>query len=270
MKKMLLAFQFLTVVPVRVGGDIADRDVAGSAVFFPLVGAFQGLLTAAAAALMLRVFPPDVAAGFSLVVLTLSNGGFDLDGLADTADALAIKPSGDEAADRAKRLTVMKDSAVGTMGVIALTMTLLLKYLLIRLLLAEAPLQAACAILFLTPAVARWLTVPVMYHGTPARQDGLGKIFIEHVGAGSVVVSTGFVFLLYFSAHLMCAERISAAGVVARCVLSLAVLYSFGLAAVSFFRRRFGGLTGDHFGALTEITEIFFLLAGYAWLPRSI
>jgi adenosylcobinamide-GDP ribazoletransferase len=119
------------------------------------------------------------------------------------------------------------------------------------------------------PVISKWMTVPAMYHGVSARKDGLGKIFIEHTGAGSVLAATGIVLLLFLPVSFLHIGT-SAAGGVGLWALSLTVFYVFGLSAISFLTKRFGGLTGDHFGALTEISEILFLLAGYTWLPRSI
>ena len=66
------------------------------------------------------------------MILIVSNGGFHLDGLADTFDALSVKSSGDHAADRERRLRVMKDSTTGAIGVIAIVMTMLLKFLFLN------------------------------------------------------------------------------------------------------------------------------------------
>jgi adenosylcobinamide-GDP ribazoletransferase len=269
MKKLFLALQFLTIVPVKVSGSITEKDIAGSAAFFPVVGAVQGLLTVVPAFLLIKVFPADITAGLALVALVVSNGGFDLDGLADTADGMAVKSSGDPEEDRQKRLTVMKDSSTGAMGVTALIITLLLKFLLMQRLLSDFPVQSAVAVLFLMPVISKWITVPAMYHGISARKDGLGKIFIEHTGAGSVLISTGIVLALVLAVSFLSVGS-AAASSVGLCVLTMAAFYFFGRLAVLFLTKRFGGLTGDHFGALTEISEILFLLAGYAWLQHSI
>jgi adenosylcobinamide-GDP ribazoletransferase len=269
MRQMLLAFQFLTIVPVRVSGDITEKDVAGSAAFFPLVGAFQGILTAVPAYLLMKVLPADIAAGLALLFLILSNGGFDLDGLADTADALAVKSSGDAEEDRTRMLSVMKDSSIGAMGVIALIMTILLKFVLMQRLLSDFPSLVVCSIFFLMPAFSKWITVPAMYHGSSARKDGLGKVFIEHTGAGSVAISTVIVIALSLPVSLGLISLSLVSGLVLS-ALAVIVFYLFGLLAVKFLMKKFGGLTGDHFGALTEISEIIFLLAAYIWLQRSI
>ena len=83
--------------------------------------------------------PKDVAAGLAVFCLILTNHGFDLDGLADTFDGLAVKSSGDPEKDRAKRLLVMKDSATGAAGVMAIAVVLLLKFVLVKAILGELP-----------------------------------------------------------------------------------------------------------------------------------
>jgi adenosylcobinamide-GDP ribazoletransferase len=269
MRQVLLAVQFLTIVPVKVKGDITEQDVAGSAAFFPLAGALQGLLTALPAVLLMKVLPTDIVAASALLFLIISNGGFDLDGLADTADALAVKSSGDAERDRSKRLSVMKDSSSGAIGVIALMMAILMKFVLMQRLLADYSTFSAAAIFFLMPVFSRWATVPVMYHATSARKDGLGRIFIEHTGAASLIISTGIVVLLSLLVSWL--NLISAAFVslIEFCAVSLIAFYLFGILSIKFLSGRFGGLTGDHFGAMTEISENLFLLAAYVWLRQT-
>lgn len=264
-KKMLLAFQFCTIVPVRVSGPVTEEEIAASAVFFPLVGAFQGLMTAIPAFLLMKVFPPDVTAGLTVLCLILTNGGFNLDGLADTFDGLAVKSSGDVETDRARRLLVMKDSATGAIGVIALILTILLKFVLMARLLSGFPTLGAAVLFFLMPVFSRWINVPVMYHGRPARNDGLGSIFVGHVGPDVLGLSTGIVVLLILPAAALNPIGSSPMNVAVLCASFCAGLYILGLPAVKFLTKRFGGLTGDHFGALTEVSEVLFLMAAYIW-----
>jgi adenosylcobinamide-GDP ribazoletransferase len=270
MRQLLLAFQFLTIVPVKVPGKITDQDVAGSAAFFPLVGAFQGLATSISAVLLMKVFPADITAGLTLFFLILSNGGFDLDGLADTLDALAVKSSGDPENDRTRRLIVMKDSTTGAMGVVALSVTILLKFVLMRRLLSDFPILPAAVLLFLMPVFSKWINVPAMHHGVSARNNGLGRMFIEHAGRGCVLASTTIVISLCVIVASLGLMRVSPGTLLKFCLLLFAAFYLFCLLAVQFLTKRFGGLTGDHFGAVTEISEILFLLAGYVWLQHSI
>jgi adenosylcobinamide-GDP ribazoletransferase len=267
---VLLAFQFCTIVPVNVSGDVTAKEIAASAAFFPLVGAFQGLLVAVAAFLLAKVVPPDVVAALALLCLILTNGGFDLDGLADTFDALAVKSSGDVERDRAKRLSVMRDSATGAIGVIALIMTLLLKFILMRRFLSDFSIFTAGAIFILMATFSKWISVPVMYHGVSARKEGLGKIFIEHMGPGAIALSTAIVVLLILTVAALDLIGGSPMRGVGLCACFCIGAYLLGLLAVRFLVKRFGGLTGDHFGALTEVSELLFLLVAYIWLQRSI
>jgi len=130
--RFLLAFQFLTIMPLKVKGNISEREIAQSATFFPVVGVFQGLLILLSASLLSNVLPSEIVSGLIILILITSNGGFHLDGLADTFDALSVKSSGNEAIDRQNRLSVMKDSATGAIGVTAIVLTILLKFLLIK------------------------------------------------------------------------------------------------------------------------------------------
>ena len=132
MRSILLAIQFLTILPVRLKGEISESDIARCAAFFPLVGAVQGLMLFTAAVMLSMIFPADVVSGFVIALAIIINGGFHLDGLADTFDALAVKSSGDPVRDGAKRLSVMKDSVTGAIGVVAIVTVILLKFILIK------------------------------------------------------------------------------------------------------------------------------------------
>jgi cobalamin 5'-phosphate synthase/cobalamin synthase len=269
MKELLLAIQFLTIIPVKVRGEVAEKDLVASTIFFPGAGALQGLLMAATALAGLKVFPPEVVSGLVILVHLVANGGFDLDGLIDTFDALAIKSTSDPAKDIEKRLSVMKDSTIGAMGAIALVMTILLKFLLLNALFHSVPLTVTLCMLFLMPAFSKWVTILAMKHGISARRDGLGRIFLDNVRFFHVGLSTLLVFALYLAVtalHLYRAYGMRSIGLLA--VLSLS-LYLFSLLSGSFSLRKFGGLTGDNFGAMSEISEILFLMVASLWLRHS-
>ncbi len=265
-KRILLALQFHTIVPVKVSGEVTERDLARSAPFFPLAGALQGLLLAAASLALADAFGPNIGGGLSLAVLIIASGGFDLDGLADTADALAVKTSGDPEACRQKRLDIMKESTVGAMGVIAIVVSILLKFLLISGALASgyAPGRRwlVFALLFAMPAFSKWITLPAMYHGQPAREDGLGRIFIGNTGFREVACSTfllaGIWLVAFYPALYL--KDVSLTGCIEFFLFPLVFFYALGVLGVKFFAKKFGGLTGDHLGALTELAEALFLL----------
>lgn len=260
MKQLLLAFQFLTIVPVRVNGDLMVEEMAQSARYFPLVGAFQGLIAISSAMVFLKVFTPEITAGLIIIILILTSGGFHLDGLADTFDALSVKSTGDRNKDIKKRLTVMKDSTTGAIGVVAIVSVILLKFLFISCILS---FRSSVIMLLLMPVFSKWSMVIAMYHGTPAREDGLGRIFLNNVKLDTLLFSTLETILLCILIFIPDLNvKVSAIRLMAIFVL----LYIFSLTVVRFCNKRFNGLTGDNLGALSEISEILFLMVAAAWL----
>lgn len=269
MKKLLLAFQFLTIVPVKVNGHIHEKEIARSAAFFPLTGAFQGILVVLGAMICLRILPPEITAGLIILILILSNGGFHLDGLADTFDAVAVKSTGNLASDIEKRLAVMKDSATGAIGVIAITMDILLKYLFIKNLLDMEYLSSHLhpfIFLLLMPVASKWSMTVAMFHGKAARKEGLGRIFIDGITAREFLLST-FIFLFIYSWILFFFPD---SAFFYFFVFTAGLLYLCSSLWVSFCNKKFGGSTGDTLGALNEIGEILFLLMGIIWQKLSI
>ena len=267
MKKLLLAFQFLTIIPLNVKGDISEKEMSQSAAFFPVVGVFQGLLAVLSLTLLIKVFPVEITSGLIILILIISNGGFHLDGLADTFDALSVKSSGNETTYKEKRLSVMKDSSTGAIGVVAIVISILLKFLFINSILLTSTLFTAYGLLFLMPVFSKWAMNTAIFHGISARQNGLGKIFIDSTGAREFLLATAAVvcsmvgalsFMRFSSSYLQFL------------LLSLFILYVISFSATRFFNKKFSGLTGDTLGAISEITEIIFLLMVVAWSRLSI
>jgi adenosylcobinamide-GDP ribazoletransferase len=268
-KGLLLAFQFLTIIPITVKGSVTEKDMARSALFFPLVGLFQGLLASLSGVLFLSLFPPEVASLLVIIVLILTNGGFHLDGLADTFDALAVKSSGDESKDREKRLTVMKDSTTGAIGVVAIVLVVLLKFILLMEVLVNLPLLAGCTLLFLLPFFSKLAMNITIYHGKSARQDGLGRIFMDNAGIGTVLLSFLLTIVLCAVAARFTLMDLDGTGIFLFFAVFLALLYLFSLTVTKVFTGKFGGLTGDTFGAVSELSEILFLIMAVGWLWTS-
>src|SRR5258705_12893498 len=133
--EVLAAIAFLTRVPVRA----PPREVTGAAAF-GLVGCLVGI-AGAAALLLVGERAPLAAGGLAVTALAFVSGAFHLDGLADTADALAA-PS-PEAARRARR-----DPRVGAAGAAAIAVTVLVDASLLASIVASAGrLTAALACL---------------------------------------------------------------------------------------------------------------------------
>jgi adenosylcobinamide-GDP ribazoletransferase len=262
-RSFLTALQFLTILPIRLAGEMTEKDLARSKAFFPLAGAVTGLITAGGTVFFLFLLPPIPAAALTLGLFTLLVGAFHLDGLADTADALAVPPTGDAARDRQRRLAVMKDSAAGAVGVVALGLVILTKYVFLAHLFTRFSLAAVIGLLILLPAVSKWAIVLVMYWGHPARPDGLGRIFLVEKDKRSLGGASLILFLLFLLVlPLMPYQPLSGAAIL---MGGAAGLYLWSRAATFYLTQKFSGLTGDHFGAVNETAELFFLTWMALW-----
>jgi len=259
MKKLLLAFQFLTIIPLRDTGDVSEKEIGKTTAFFPVVGALQGITLVISSALFLKVFPVEVSNGLILFLMIIINGGLHLDGLADTFDAIASRK------DKDKKLAIMKESAVGPFGVIAIVFAILLKYLFLNAVF-NISLDTYYLSLFLMPIFSRWAMVTAIFHCKSARPDGLGRMFIEHTKMKEFTMATAITIL--FSVFLNLIFHLPF--FIFHLLTLLFILYVFSLIAVRFSNNNFGGMTGDTFGAVSEISEILFLMGMVIWSKKFI
>jgi adenosylcobinamide-GDP ribazoletransferase len=272
MKRFLIALQFLTIIPIKKNIAFDEDSLAKSTSFFVLVGLLQGLLLIATDYLARRIFHSDLVAGLILLVLVLSNGGFHLDGLSDTFDALALKSEGDAAIDKQKRLAIMKTGTAGPIGVTAIFFVLALKYLALNNL-SHFQAFTYFSSLLLMPVLSKWAIVMSMFYGNPAREDGLGRIFINRINLREIVTSTGILLVLIVSSSVVFSRFFSLYVPDKQYIFYISLLLSLSLfccGEMMFFKKKFGGLTGDMLGATSELTEIIFLFMVIAWSRFSI
>ena len=141
--------------------------------WYPLVGLLLGLLLAGGASVASAALPPLITGLLLALALALLTQGLHLDGLADTSDGLFSHRG------RARKLEIMKDSAVGVFGALALIFIIGLK----SLLLAEAVSARAWAVIILFPLWGRWAATLTACLSTYARAEGgLGLPFINLAG----------------------------------------------------------------------------------------
>ncbi len=243
MTTMRAAVALLTRVPAFVPGSDAS-GAAAFAVVGGLVGAVGGLML-----LLLGTGEPVLAGIAAIGAMAVCSGGLHLDGLADTADALAARGAG--AAERART-----DPSVGPTGVVALVLVLGAQAAALASLAAgPSGAQIAAATCVIAAVVSR--SVPVVaarlarHRATP---DGFGAWFIQRVTTADVGLAIG-------SAALIVAAVVAMTG-----ALSAVPGAEFALLAAAIAGAALGGLTmaatvvlrgrldGDAFGAGIEVT----------------
>ncbi len=239
--RLLLALQFLTRVPLpRL--PYRDEALNEAARYFVAVGTLVGAWAAAVLAAAAPWLPPAVAVLLALAAAVLATGAFHEDGLADTADALGAH------GDRARALAIMKDSRIGTFGVLALLLVLALKFALLQALLASSVAVVAAALVVghgvsrLAPVL---LIATLPYAGN--EQDSRARPLARRVSAVTVATALASAALLLVAA----AALAGAVVVVAAAAATAAVVASMRRA----LRRWLGGFTGDTLGAAQQLTE---------------
>jgi len=241
-----IALSFLTRFPVgQITTDDYMRDLGRSVGLFPVVGLLVGGAGLVAHMLGRLLFGPAAAAVLALGAGLWATGALHLDGLMDTADGVL------SARSRERMLEIMKDSRVGVMGVAAGALSLLLRF---ALLLEMEPGRAAAALL-VAPSLGRMVMPLATVGWPPARAGGMGSAYAQQVGRGHVVgaLLIGLALALGVPAAVTGAPL---AVPILRGLAAWAAALAVCLAGGRWLARRLGGLTGDTYGALSELAEL--------------
>jgi len=250
MKALIAAFQFLTTFPAPGGKGIGEKDIADSLPFFPVVGLVIGGAAAVGDFVFSLLFPSGVAAVLTVLLLVLITGGLHLDGLADTADGIF------SVRNRERMLEIMRDSHIGTMGVLAVFFVLALKIAALAPLLHDQRL----GIIILMPLAGRTAMLLMLTALPYARKDGgLASLFIRRRSWLHPIFAMIFMIIagLFLGAGGWLPSPwsglIAALSGIAAAVLTAGLIY-----------RKLGGFTGDTVGAAAEIAETAVALTGLA------
>jgi len=237
MKNLLLMIQLFTKLPIKKEIKFDKDQFSRGIIFFPVIGLLIGTVACAVAYLSGLLFTREIAAVCMMASVILFTGALHLDGLADTMDGIL------SARKREQMLLIMKDSRIGTHGVLALLGVISMKYLF---LLEVAPKSFLFVVLAL-PIVGR-TTMGVLLWGTRyAREEGLGNLFIGKTRPRESII-TGII------GALMVYATLGLSGIAAFCLVIMGV----GLFRIR-VERLLGGITGDVLGAMNELSELLFI-----------
>jgi adenosylcobinamide-GDP ribazoletransferase len=211
--------------------EYAANEVGTAAIFFPVIGFLLGLILVLVN-IALEPFANAILSGVALVaVLALATRGLHLDGLGDTFDGLGA------GGGRERVLHVMEDSHTGAFGLIAIILLLFFKIHAI-----ESIEWERWRALLVAPVLGRWAMVLLGYR-SPAAKPGLGSTLIDQLQRKHFLFAT-------LIAAVLAAAILRGVGIVMMVWTAI-----FTLAAKQFFYRRLGGVTGDTFGAVGELSE---------------
>ncbi len=234
------ALQFLTCI--RLGPpEVWSAEQCGRSVrYFPLVGAVVGLVLVLVNYFLSNHLLPHVSVIVLLIVEICLTGALHCDGLMDTADGIFSHRS------RERMLEIMRDSRTGAHGITVFGLVLLLKYSVL-LDLSPGILPKA---LFVMTVVGKMAMVIAITRFPLARKDGMGKAFSECAGRWTLPLAALFSVVL-----------VAPLGLPAVFIGLFACLAGYDLAR--WLSKKLGGLTGDTYGAIHEVTQVAALLC---WL----
>lgn len=243
-RSLRAAVSFLTVVPIgNADGSAGER--LGRA-YFPAIGAFIGLVAALVFVAASAISTPLLAAAAAIATLTLLTGALHLDGLGDSADGLLGR------GDAERRLAVMRDPRLGSYGVAAVVVVLLLEFAALA---SMAPARALVG-LVIAGALSRFATLAVIASVRYVRESGLGSIAFDIRHRRLDVLAGAAITVLVSALDWR------------RAAVAAALVAVSTLVVVALARKRLGGATGDICGATAELGQLAALLAFAATTVR--
>lgn len=238
LRGFVTAIHTLTILPVP--GKDAEK-FSDAIHWFAAVGAILGGILYLTVVAFEHFASQIWAQGLAALLLTVNvclTRGFHLDGVADWADGFW------GGYDRERVLAIMKDSFLGTFGVVALILLLLGKWAaLTRLIETGQALWIVGAMI-----LSRSMQVELAYWLPYARSKGTAASIVQDAKLWqwllTIVLATGSMFLIY--------------GFVGLAATLFAWLFTRLLGL--WFVKRVGGVTGDLLGTCSEMVELSILL----------
>lgn len=232
-----IAVAFFTRIPVPASVEFSQASLNRASRYFPAVGWLIGVMCAMALWLLMLVFPQDVAVLISIAISLLLTGCFHEDGLADTCDGLGGGWT------REQKLSIMKDSRIGTYGAAALWVSLTLKFVVLSqlinpvlALLVAHPLSRIIPTVFI--AAMPYVSDVDTSKAKPLAESGSGA-------DTAIAIITGLIALIFINNPF---------------IILLVLLVVAGVAYI-FLKRQIGGFTGDALGAVQQVSELAIYLS---------
>lgn len=255
---ILVAVQFLTRISVPSFSHYDPQWLHQSSRYFPAVGLLIGLLCAGVFWLSSLLFIPLVAAVISTAFGIKLTGAFHEDGLADSCDGLG------GGLTRERTLEIMKDSRLGTYGVLGLVSALLLKISL----LTAMPIPVAIVALIIGHTASRLFCISLLtllpYGGEI--EHAKAKPMAQQLTPLQAIYSSGWLMLAITLVALVFPNTMQQIGIW-QWLLALLL----GIGATDYMRRllrrRLDGYTGDGLGATQQLSEIAIYIGLAASLP---
>lgn len=277
MTPFFIALQFLTRLKIVNQTEWSMEDFGKSVGTFPFVGLIIGIFLTLIYFIFSQFLSPLPLMLIIVISEFLFTGGLHADGLMDTSDGLF---SGRE---REKKLEIMKDSRVGSFGVVAFVFITLLKW---QLLTAIPIPEFIPIILVMMPLMSRYTLILSIRSYPYARKSGMGQAFAVYAPKNVITWSTistfcmPIIICLLLSLLYVIALGITSilsipfipyniaifglayalVGLMEINIFSMIVSYIINRIINHYIVKQLGGTTGDTYGFVVEVTEVLLIL----------
>ena len=226
-KGFILSIQFFSRIPINIKVDFNEKNIRYCIFFMPLVGA----IIAALASIIYYLIEPYnklIASFLTLLLTIILTGGLHIDGLADTFDGFFANK------DRQKTLEIMKDSRIGTFGVLSIVLHVIFIYVLMM------SIENLPLILILSFFNSRLVSSIIISYKKSAKSDGLGILFHKS-NPGKMILTTMISYLIILIL------------VDIKYIIPFAINYALAEVISLISYKKIDGLTGDVYGAIIEL-----------------
>jgi adenosylcobinamide-GDP ribazoletransferase len=231
------ALGFFTRIPCQAWILNDEKAYRDSIRYFPLIGIIVGMIAALGFVLSFNFFPQHLSVLFSMVLVLFLTGAMHEDGLADCVDGLG------GGWNKEQMLNIMQDSRIGSYGVLALVMNVLIKFQSLSII--DSGILPY--VMINAHAHSRWATMMLMATQDYVRASGKAKALSGRPSRNEL-----------FMAGICCLSVLFFLPLKFWWALLPLMLVWFGFSRLIF--RQLGGYTGDCLGAMQQFCETFFYL----------
>lgn len=232
----IAALQFLTLFPPIIRRMFTSAEMGWAVGAFSLVGALLGGVLAGLDWGLARLLPTEVSTVLVLAASVGATGALHLDGYLDACDGLLGGHTPES------RLEIMRDERVGAFGLAGGVLLLLLKFT------ALSASSDRVTALILASTLSRWAIALAITFFPYAREKGLGRAMKDHAGSAQAALATTVALAVAWLAGGWTG------------LLAIGLAGTVTWMAARYALKRLPGLTGDLYGAISELVEAAVLL----------
>lgn len=231
MKRLIAALSFFTRIPFWRLSSLESRHYENIVPMWPVAGILTGVVMSCTFYMTSLVLPNTVAIVIAMISRILMTGGLHEDGFADFCDGFGGGSTGLPEKDRERTLRIMKDSFIGTYGVLGLILYFLLLWNILYSLSDLLPLWKMVICMIVVDVFSKFMSSMIVYFLPYARDAENAKNKIVY-NKGSRPYIAMFLSIITLNAPI------------------LFLLFRW-------MKNRIGGYTGDCCGATFLLMELY-------------